>query len=327
VQYETRYVAFLDILGFGEKVRLSERRPGDFGSLHELLSALSWRPSEGQVDQIDIQFQSFSDSIVVSTKASTAGLIGLLRNVSGLYVWMLERGMPTRGGVSKGSLFHDNSVMFGPAFLDAYHIEQTIAKYPRILPSRVVCEDFLAIEPLNDGEPWPALTMDDDGPPYLDVLERFSKINDADAAPTERESETANRCADALQRLINDAVYEPRYFEKLEWLGQKWNTTLRTIPGLPVKSRVKFVDILRGPISQRRGRTLSDVHFALKKRGLAVGGLSGPMSATHETATPATFVEADRSIYRVDWLSERGDGAGVVAAFHTAGFETAKIVG
>ena len=44
-------------------------------------------------------------------------------------------GLPTwvRGGISIGDLYCGNSEIFGPALIDAYILEETVAKYPRIV--------------------------------------------------------------------------------------------------------------------------------------------------------------------------------------------------
>src|SRR5712672_2824370 len=55
---------------------------------------------------------------------------------------LLSSGLLTRGAVAKGKLHHDNPVMFGPAFLEAYHIETTIAKYPQVVLSRETYQNF-----------------------------------------------------------------------------------------------------------------------------------------------------------------------------------------
>jgi hypothetical protein len=58
-------------------------------------------------------------------------------------------------------------VMFGPAFLEAYHIETNIAQYPRVILSRKTYEDFRSMRP---GVVYPQVLLADDGPPYLHIF-------------------------------------------------------------------------------------------------------------------------------------------------------------
>jgi hypothetical protein len=78
---------------------------------------------------VDFQFQSFSDSIVLSMQASKD--IGFLTtSISELAIRLLQDGLLIRGAISKGGLHHKDGVMFGPAFLDAYAIEKELRKVP-----------------------------------------------------------------------------------------------------------------------------------------------------------------------------------------------------
>lgn len=49
-----------------------------------------------------------------------------------------ERSTLCRGGVVVGSAYHHHRVVFGPAVIHAYELEQDVAKYPRIVVTDAV---------------------------------------------------------------------------------------------------------------------------------------------------------------------------------------------
>jgi hypothetical protein len=179
-------------------------------------------------------YQSFSDSIVISSNASNSGLIYLLASINELALTLLSNGLLTRGGIAKGKLHHDGPVMFGPAFLETYRLETTIAVYPRIVLSRSAYEHFRAMLP---GLQYPQVLLADDGPPYLHIFAHLSRLISAADAKTGQFT-VADKCRMALQNLLNNSIYEPNHHAKLRWLTIYWNSTFALAQG--PQSRVKF---------------------------------------------------------------------------------------
>jgi hypothetical protein len=247
--YAQRYVAFLDILGFSEIVRETDRDalPRRFDALVKTLERINSR--EGEFDNevgCDFQFQTFSDSIVMSSNATTEGLLYLLLAVRRLALNLLGNGLLMRGAVAKGKLHHVGSVMFGPAFLNAYRIEHEIAKYPRVILSQEVFKELEAMKPGIDD---PSYILADDGPPYLDILRMIKKFNSLGTSPTVHkigeiiEGQSYQRI---LQELLNHSIHEPRHFEKVRWFALYWNGTFGFAP-----------DRLIGPVTLPVARDIS----------------------------------------------------------------------
>jgi hypothetical protein len=132
--YSQRYVAFIDILGFTSHVRQSEHAPSETKKLLNVMDSISngWAELQNTHTVLGEEFksQSFSDCTVLSEAATPKGLHYLLLMVSLFALDLLENGFPFRGGIAKGLLHHSKNAVFGPAFLDAYDLERTIAKYP-----------------------------------------------------------------------------------------------------------------------------------------------------------------------------------------------------
>jgi hypothetical protein len=225
--YTERYVTFADILGFAEIVRKSAqdsspRRHDEL--LRALIEAGAYHPGLDASD--DIQFQTFSDSIVMSSASTVSGLQHILVSMIDLSIRLLRDGLLIRGAIAKGGLHHKQSIMFGPAFLEAYGIESKIAKYPRIVLSREVHKDFEAIE---GGLTFPQIRLAEDGPPYLHVFAKFGILNEGEPTPEFLNSPEvlyAQQCQRSIQNLLDASIYEPGHYEKLRWLAIYWNSTV-----------------------------------------------------------------------------------------------------
>jgi hypothetical protein len=228
--YADKYVAFLDILGFGEIVKGSERSPDHVGGLLQALKETRENAETWLVGPASewIKWHTFSDSIVVSAEATPNGLEELLSTVSFLSFSLLMRGLLVRGGVSRGLLHHDANVMFGPGFLHAYDLERRIAKYPRIIVDKRVCSDYNSYA-LRDRQDCTPIEFDDDGPAYIDLLDLSANDDFA-----------ASRLAEIIQNQINDARHEPDHYVKLRWLAQKWNAKVDTVFGGKREYHVKY---------------------------------------------------------------------------------------
>jgi hypothetical protein len=170
----------------------------------------------------DFKSQSFSDCTVLSEAASPKGLHYLLVMVTQFALDLLQNGFLLRGGIAKGALHHSANAVFGPAFLDAYYLEQQIAKYPRIVVDRKTHKDFeLNPSPETfDKFIKPDLRHDEDGPVYVDVFSSF-RILDGQIPP--RVTLTAQACRANIQEKLDNSIYIPAHYEKLRWLALYWN--------------------------------------------------------------------------------------------------------
>jgi hypothetical protein len=224
--YSERYVVFLDILGFSDIVRRSMTSPAQAKELIDILEHIANAGKQfgdqNDLQQDDFRAQSFSDCIVLSENVSPVGLFHLLASTMLLSFNLLQKGIFARGGVAKGKLHHSEKVVFGPAMLEAYRLESTIARYPRILVDRSVhldCKspEFVALQ--GTVTAYPQLKFDHDGPPFLDVL---CIVRNVMLTPM-IESEVAD-CRNAIQTALDASVYEPKHYEQLRGLTIYWNS-------------------------------------------------------------------------------------------------------
>jgi len=149
--YQNRFIAFLDILGFSELIGRTATVPPEI-SIESIIAALDVPgPAEegqlvigtvGDISKSDHKMAQFSDSIIISTESTKAGLLHLVNHIERIAFSFLKIGFLCRGGISKGLLYHEKNNAFGPAMLEAYHLESKQAIYPRIILSKGV-QDFV----------------------------------------------------------------------------------------------------------------------------------------------------------------------------------------
>jgi len=142
LKYEQRLVAFIDILGWTQAVITSASDPEATRVLGLAVSLI-----RGQTQMTDWQAKSsgdggwpgdpqathFSDCLIVSTKADNAGKSQLISTLGFLAEGLLHHGFVLRGGLTVGDLYHQNSMVFGPALLKAHDLESRCAVYPRVI--------------------------------------------------------------------------------------------------------------------------------------------------------------------------------------------------
>jgi hypothetical protein len=160
--YEQRLIAFVDILGFSELVRTSAEDEQVFKHLVSVLETvaaaqplwddpeteakmwsfveggpLSFNEHRSMLKELAKKDQAtvFSDSIVLSSTPDCDGAFAIFAPLCQLAQRLALSGVLVRGGVTIGPLHHQGSVVFGPALVEAYHIESKVAVYPRILIS------------------------------------------------------------------------------------------------------------------------------------------------------------------------------------------------
>ena len=221
--YSERYVAYIDILGFSEIIKSSENNPRLYEALVKQLSEIQARePIEG-AEAVDFQFQTFSDSIVISTELR--GLGYLLNAIANLTLDLMQEGLLIRGAIAKGKLYHKKGVMFGPAFIEAHRIEQTVAKYPRVVLSKQTYDDHKAstLQPLS-------IMLTEDGPPCVDIFAPLKFLLSRQDTRIEG-AEIATRCRTEIQQLLNTSIHNPSHYEKLHWLAIQWNIKIPATEG------------------------------------------------------------------------------------------------
>lgn len=137
--YRQYLVAFIDVLGFSNLVEKSNNDIEYFKKIlyttqiieHFVGNNDEKKQSEGRKTEMT----QFSDSLVISRPYNDIGDFWNLIMELDLVQKVIanEVGIMIRGGLTAGLLYHKGTISFGPAFVDAYHLECKKAKYPRII--------------------------------------------------------------------------------------------------------------------------------------------------------------------------------------------------
>lgn len=124
-----RFVAFLDIMGFKERVARTNHS--------ELLSILTDFNKNiashiGKYPKTEIQLSQFSDSIVLFTNDTTQKSLRTLAEVTcGIMQTAIKQKIPIKGAIAQGRITCDipKQLFFGQALIDAYLLEESIYYY------------------------------------------------------------------------------------------------------------------------------------------------------------------------------------------------------
>lgn len=173
MEYKDKFIGYLDILGFKQLVEASESGGGV--SLEQILEILGKFGSSERLQQIqlygpiicpastylerhlDFQVDQDSDSLLVSSEISPAGMINLL-----YYCWcavteLLDNGLMCRGYVTSGKIYHSNTNYLGPGYQEALSKEGNVTAFkseadergtPFVEVDQVVCN---YVKNLQDG--------------------------------------------------------------------------------------------------------------------------------------------------------------------------------
>ena len=244
-EYEERYIAFVDILGFKELI-LESAKANPKVKPSTIYNALDIHPTaiqdffasladmnRSESDSTDLRVHTFSDFVVASTHKNEFGLCLLLFLCWHIASDWLSKSFLCRGGITIGKVLHRISdgnapLVFGPAFVQAYTLESEIADFPRIVLSKEVRQHYRAI--VGSNSPMPPAVRNvakmliqkcDDGPWSIDTFCHLRK-NGLSGLGNEHDTE-ARQFHEALKGHLDDATDTPHFYRKVRWLVDRFN--------------------------------------------------------------------------------------------------------
>lgn len=133
--YDTRIVAFIDILGFSASVKKSNTDDSEFERIKATLKELNdffRKPIQNEELRVDTKIIQASDSLIISRRIDELGGVNAMINDCSFAIHLLiQKGYLCRGAIKIGNLYHDEEIMFGSAYIDAY-LTESKEKYPII---------------------------------------------------------------------------------------------------------------------------------------------------------------------------------------------------
>lgn len=253
--YEERFIAFVDILGFGKLVEKSEatldlpRKILDaLTSMHptkiqdelfttvnvelvpeeelEDVKEIARMMSEAQNKLNPVNISYFSDSLVISARAddviASQMVMDLLTKISAM-MWMSHR-LVLRGGITVGKLVHvEGGPMFGPAMNRAYYLESKCAVYPRFLIDRNCIDQYRKVPTFSLFE---SFIQEEEGFYYASLATAFKHIiNDSSLIMSGEKvlrkfREAMLEAPIEVEELREAHKADERIREKYEWLAR-----------------------------------------------------------------------------------------------------------
>lgn len=219
MEYENRAVAFIDILGWGKAV---DESTTSSETREKLLNAVGFLGAQSKKDVEDDtpdcpsfdHVTQFSDSVIISMPYSGYfDLIRLIRQITSYQSIMLMDGLPLRGGIAVGPLYHAGSLVFGPALNEAYRLESKMACHPRIIITKSLDREIeMAAAKLP--KHWPFAVKDEDGFYSTDYLTIY--------AMSQQASKDIDKKIDYWLSVYQG---DERISLKYEWLKGLWEAT------------------------------------------------------------------------------------------------------
>ena len=153
IQYREAIVTFIDILGF--KDMLSIFNASEIYDVFQLFhsqygqNSLSNHEFHGKTYETEVYF--FSDSVVrvkytdyedmwQNTASDEIISLAIMQHE------LLKRNILVRGGCTKGLIYSNSAsnVLFGPALVEAYKMENELSVYPRIVINKMVWQNYMS---------------------------------------------------------------------------------------------------------------------------------------------------------------------------------------
>jgi hypothetical protein len=160
VETEPRFVCFIDILGFSDLINEYEKNITstilqDIQESFAQAKTYLFANKGNKPDEVtrNLSYQTFSDNICISIPyfdnetdyISNFNLIATY--VRGLQLALMEKGFFTRGGISTGSYYSDNNIIFSKGLVNAYFLESKKAIYPRVIIDKLIIEKLKKYKP------------------------------------------------------------------------------------------------------------------------------------------------------------------------------------
>lgn len=224
-EYEQRYVAFLDVLGFKAIV---QNRSSDWIKLniydevrriHVLFQTDLYSRMLPESTYKKLEFVFISDSIIISIpKKFDRALEVIIAACLFLQKVFLSKTntILLRGAISQGDYFHFEQITFGQALVDAY-IEEKRAQFPRILIDERISVLSNCIEKESIGKVF--CSCDEDGEQYIDYLKMTVGFSTG-------VHDDLKRIRSYIQENIELYKLEERTLPKFKWLASHFNYNL-----------------------------------------------------------------------------------------------------
>ncbi|MDP2077073.1 MAG: hypothetical protein Q8J85_03435 [Sulfuricurvum sp.] len=222
IQYEDRVVIFLDILGWGNIVEQSVANPNILENIANIAynaKDMSENLNTEKESPLFSRVTNFSDSLVISLSINDLYPQRIDFFLLPLISAALNAGMFIRGGITRGKIYHDNNMVFGPALNEAYKLESMKDKaiYPRIIIDESV-KEICYINRIEFLKNWRKIDDDYFFYDFIYTLTQF-KFDSKTIVYEER----INNLKQTIEKNLNDNKDDDKIYSKYVWLAKYFN--------------------------------------------------------------------------------------------------------
>lgn len=229
--YQKHIIAYLDILNF-KKIVQDDAYNDLFATLFALINSFAGRDM-ASMRLKGIKTAVLSDSLIFSIRYSEKAAFHKILNLAEVVqTFLLEKEIITRGAISIGALYHKDNVVFGPALVDAYLLQEHVAVYPRCIIEpetlqaglKTCASDVSRVTEMQD------MYQDTDGFWVLDLFRRIFDVtiySDAKHGTSFLEDKLSQTRNFILKNL--NETQTPRVRAKYEWLKNSYNHAIRSV--------------------------------------------------------------------------------------------------
>lgn len=183
-EYKDCYFAFMDILGFKNIVRRA--------SCDEILSIYNEAKKQYEItmttedkveplfDISDMHIKIMSDTICIYIYSDIPNSLPSLIYICTFFQARMLRHYPPvliRGGISKGTLYADDEILFGEALVNAYLLESKNAIVPRVILTKSLIDNYTGNDEVLKKSLYGILFRDYDGFYVLEYCFTFYWMN------------------------------------------------------------------------------------------------------------------------------------------------------
>lgn len=206
-------VAYVDLLGTSEAIK-NDVNDSNLYSMNYILQAALDMCSDKHLSHAEVKVKSFSDNIVFSTELPddieelerNARIHNIVELCAYFQIAAFGRGIATRGGITIGPFFCNNIFVWGKALLRAYHLENKVAVYPRIVLDPCVVSLLPECDNLGSRH---HTQKDADGIVFLDYLSFFTMPS---------RNEYIKRSLYDTETIIKTLNHDERAIQKFKWI-------------------------------------------------------------------------------------------------------------
>ena len=238
-QLKTSLCAFLDVLGFSERV-LSSYREGQeqllLADVQRILTTATMHLRDLQARHRMFTVRFFTDNLVIGYEVWTDGALHefmcLCELVADYQLEMSCRGLFVRGGIALGTLAVSDAMVFGDALIRAYELETRCASYPRVIVHpelKIAVERALWVSSETVQNTWrQRLLVDADGYAYVNYLSEAYRPTACKRRVLELDTQLLRNHRSHIVTNLRDSAGDMRRWVKWFWVANYHNAFCRT---------------------------------------------------------------------------------------------------